>query len=77
VIESLSVMVMKVEDTVELSLSQITLKFLMSLIQCFSSMAWNAHDFNDPTLSTPGISNCRFLTIDFQLLNNIPPGFLL
>ena len=51
--------------------------FLISLIQCFSSMAWNAHVFNEPTLLALGINSCKFLTIDFRLLNKTPPGFLL
>ena len=40
------------------SLFPMVLTFRMSEVQRFSSMAWSAHDFSDPTLpASPGSNN--------------------
>ena len=54
------------------------LKFRMSEIQRFSSIAWSAYGFNNPTLSdSSNRNNCMFCAIKFLLLRITLFDFLL
>ena len=57
--------------------SWMPLKVLIGLFQSYSSKVRNAHDFSDPTLSVSSANSRTFLSIDFRLLCETPPGFLL